>query len=239
WRRAELLGTDNIGCDMIFATGHRGYEKSSSGGASVTYTVQIDSSDALYCYFPSEWPREASLMLNGSKIGKYFDGQDFSIRELGRFQPGEIINAGLVLKKDVIYVRSGVSYFWYFDETAFRDAVVRLKSGVMNVYADSDERLTGTVTIPEGRELLFTTIPYDEGWKVRVDGRSFATISVLKDALLAVRIPAGEHEIEFYYDPVCVKQGWALTCAGCCVFAAGCLFGPFVPMMRKRKKTDD
>ena len=74
---------------------------------------------------------------------------------------------------------------------------------------------------------------------VQVDGRKTAAVSVLKDALLAVRIPAGEHEIEFTYDPVCVKAGWALTCAGLCVFALGTLFYPFVPMNRKRKKTDD
>jgi len=178
-------------------------------------------------------------MLNGSKIGKYFDGQDFSLRELGQFSPGEIINVSLVLKKDALYIRSGVACFWYFDEAAFREAVEKLKPGVMNAVCDFDEEIKGTVTIPEGRELLFTTIPYDEGWKVTVDGRKTAAVSVLKDALLAVRIPAGEHEIEFTYDPLCVKAGWALTCAGLCVFALGTLFYPFVPMNRKRKKTDD
>lgn len=239
WRRAELLGTDYTGCDQIFATGHRGYEKSGSGGASVIYTVQIDSAQPLYCYFPSAWPREASLMLNGSKIGKYFDGQDFSLRELGQFSPGEIINVSLVLKKDALYIRSGVACFWYFDEAAFRETVEKLKPGVMNAVCDFDEEIKGTVTIPEGRELLFTTIPYDEGWKVTVDGQKTAAVSVLKDALLAVRIPAGEHKIAFTYDPLCVKAGWALTCAGLCVFALGTLFYPFVPMNRKRKKTDD
>lgn len=241
WHKAELMGTDNIGCDTIFATGHKGFQKTGSGGASVVFTVQIDSPDALYCYFPSKWPREASLLLNGSKIGKYFDGEDFSIRELGRFQPGEIINASLVLKKDEMYIRSGVPCFWYFDEDAFRDAVSDLKSGVMTVYSERDDVLHGTVTIPAGRELLFTTIPWDEGWHATVDGRPCAAVPVLKDTLMALRIPAGEHEIRLEYRPDCVKYGRLLTAAGALLFAAGCLTEGMIPVYstkRKRKEHD-
>ena len=238
WRRAELMGTDNTGCDLIFATGHKGYQKSSSGGASVIFSLEIDSTDSLYCYFPSKWPREASLLLNGSKIGKYFDGEDFSIRELGRFQPGEIINASLVLKKDELYIRSGVPYFWYFDEDAFRTAVSSLKSGVMTVYSDRDDELHGHVTIPEGRELLFTTIPYDEGWQATVDGRPWALTAVLKDSLLALRIPAGEHEVVLEYRPACVRNGWILTVSGTVLYVAGCLTEGLIPMKRKRKRHD-
>ncbi|MBE6725023.1 MAG: hypothetical protein E7576_07495 [Ruminococcaceae bacterium] len=238
WRRAELMGIDTVGCDLIFATGHKGYQKTGSGGASVIFSVSVDSSAPLYCYFPSKWPREASLMLNGSKIGKYFDGEDFSIRELGCFAPGEIINASLVMKKDEMYIRSGVPYFWYFDEDAFKSAIEDLKSGVMAVESERDDELFGTVTVPAGRELLFTTIPFDEGWQVTVDGREYGTTAVLNDTLLAVRIPAGEHEVRFAYRPACVRNGWALTVAGSLVFIAGCLTEGFVPIKRKRKLHD-
>ncbi len=236
WRRAELMGTDPIGCDLIFATGHKGYEKSGSGGASVVFTVQIDSDEALYCYFPSKWPREATLMLNGNKIGKYFDGENLSIRELGRFQPGEIISVSLVLKKDDVYIRSGVPYFWYFDEEAFVSAVSKLMNGTMDLESERDDELHGTVTIPEGRSLLFTTIPYDEGWKVTVDGRSTSTISVLNDTLLAVRINPGEHEISFRYRPSCVRNGWIFTAAGSAVLLTGCFTEGMIPVYRKKRK---
>jgi uncharacterized membrane protein YfhO len=236
WRRAELMGTDPVGCDLIFATGHKGYEKFDSGGASVAFTVQIDSDESLYCYFPSKWPRETSLMLNGNKIGRYFDGEDFSIRELGRFQPGEIINVSLVLKKDDVYIRSGVPYFWYFDEEAFVSAVSKLMNGTMSLTSERDDELYGTVTIPEGRSLLFTTIPYDEGWKVTVDGRPTSVISVLNDTLLAVRINPGEHEISFRYRPACVRNGWILTAAGSAVFLAGCFTEGMIPVYRKKRK---
>ena len=179
-------------------------------------------------------------MLNGSKLGKYFDGLDFAIRELGKFQPGEIVNVSLVLKKDDIYIRSGVPCFWYFDEDAFVSAVGELTDGKAELYGERDDELYGTVTVPAGRSLLFTTIPYDEGWEVIVDGRPSAAISVLNDTLLAVRINPGEHELRFRYRPACVRNGWILTAAGGILLLAGCFTEGMIPVTpAKRKKEYD
>ena len=237
WHRAELVSTDTLGCDMIFATGHRGYEKEGSGGASVTFTVKPDRAGALYCYFPARWPREASLLLNGSKIGSYFDGQNLSIRELGIFGEGEEVEVTLVLKRDEMYIRSGIGYFWTFDEDEFVRAVSLLQDGTMDASSERDDLVYGTVTIPEGRELLFTTIPWDEGWVVRVNGQETAATPVLGDSLLAVKVPAGEHEIEFEYDPACVRQGLALTAAGTVLFTLCCVFETKLPTKRKKRKS--
>ena len=81
----------------------------------------------------------------------------------------------------------------------------------------------------------------DEGWQVTVDGRPWAAVSVLKDSLLALRIPAGEHEIRFRYRPACVRNGRILTAAGALLFMAGCLTEGLIPlyrMKRKRKEHD-
>ncbi|MCR4906425.1 MAG: YfhO family protein [Clostridiales bacterium] len=237
WRRAELVSTDTLGCDLIFATGHKGFEKSGSGGASVTFTVRPATSDALYCYFPARWPREASLMLNGSKIGTFFDGQNLSIRELGRFSPGEEVKVGLVLKRDELYIRSGVGCFWTFDEEAFIRAVGLLRDGRADLSADGDDHLFGTVTIPAGRELLFTSIPYDEGWRITVDGQEQKPVPILGESLIALPLSAGEHEIDFRYDPDCVRRGLAISTAGTAVFALCCVFENHLPIKRKKRTT--
>ncbi|MBO7404026.1 MAG: YfhO family protein, partial [Clostridia bacterium] len=76
---------------------------------------------------------------------------------------------------------------------------------------------------------------YDEGWVVRVDGRECAVTPVLGDSLLAVRIPAGKHEIEFEYDPACVRQGLAISASGLAVFALCCVFETKLPTKRKKR----
>ena len=35
-------------------------------------------------------------------------------------------------------------------------------------------KLIGNINVDEGRELIMTTIPYDEGWKIYADGKEVA-----------------------------------------------------------------
>lgn len=49
-------------------------------------------------------------------------------------------------------------------------------------------------------QVLLTTIPYDKGWKVLIDGKK-AEVTTFKDAFLSVKVPAGKHDIEFVFLP--------------------------------------
>ncbi|WP_339101812.1 YfhO family protein [Candidatus Enterococcus clewellii] len=77
-------------------------------------------------------------------------------------------------------------------------------------------------------QVLFTTIPYDQGWTVSVDGKQ-AEIPRFKDAFLTVKIPAGTHTVEFVYLPPGLTSGSLLTVGS--VF----LFGGYLFVLRKRK----
>ena len=61
----------------------------------------------------------------------------------------------------------------------------------------SDTKLVGNVHTVEGTT-LFTTIPYEEGWSVYVDGQKEEKIKLL-GAFIGVELEKGQHEIEFKY----------------------------------------
>ena len=51
---------------------------------------------------------------------------------------------------------------------------------------------------------MYTSIPYDEGWKITVDGKSTPAESIKADAvadgaLIALRLNPGRHSISFCY----------------------------------------
>jgi hypothetical protein len=48
------------------------------------------------------------------------------------------------------------------------------------------------------------------GWKVKIDGRP-ASLMTGNMSFLAALVPAGEHEVVFYYDPVAVKIGFWIS----------------------------
>ncbi len=223
WHACKVADTETFGVTMAFATDHRGYEIDGELTPKIQYILDIESDDLLYVYFPSDWPRECKMTVNGENIGTFFDSENFAIRELGSFEVGEQVDFRLYLQEDDLYIRSGCQFFWFFDEEAFKSAIAELKEGVMNAFSEKDTRVYGTIHVPEEDSVVFTTIPYDAGWEVKVDGTAVETIPVLNQTLLAFRIEPGEHTLEFCYKPDCVKYGLILTSSGVVIFASVCV----------------
>ncbi len=233
WTKVDVKETTESGCSVTFATDHRAFEKDGNGTAKVTFTLDIESDKSVYVYFPSDYPRDAELKVNGKKQCTYFDGEDFSIRELGKFSIGDEETVELVMKQSKLYIRSGCSYFWYFDEKEFVSVISELQDGIMDAHSEKDDRIFGTITVPDGDGAVFTTIPYDDGWRVYVDGVEVEKKAALNDAFIAFDIIPGEHELVFEYRPDCVKYGLILTFSGIAIYVAACVVWS---LMKKKRE---
>ena len=80
----------------------------------------------------------------------------------------------------------------------------------------------GVVTIEtraDGRRLLVLTDVFYPGWIARVDGVE-VPIQRADFAFRAVGVPAGEHVVEFRYEPASVRYGALLSLAGAIVLLA-------------------
>ena len=62
---------------------------------------------------------------------------------------------------------------------------------------------------------MFTSIPYDEGWKLKVDGEKKNYIKVL-NGFIAVELEEGQHIIEFKYTPPGFKCGIIISLISLC-----------------------
>ena len=65
--------------------------------------------------------------------------------------------------------------------------------------------------------MLFTSIPYSDGWTVSVDGTAIET-QALGGALLGIKLEAGSHIIRFDYLTPGLVPGLALSLAGIALF---------------------
>ena len=125
-----------------------------------------------------------------------------------------------------------------FDHEAFREAFLALSGSEFDIENRTDTFIEGTVTCdPEslgyaGTEaILCLTIPYDEGWKVTVDGEKAETERVLKDAFTGIRLSAGTHRITLSYMPRGFVPG-ALSSVICILLIILC--GVFEKKHKKR-----
>lgn len=70
--------------------------------------------------------------------------------------------------------------------------------------------------------VLFTSVPYDKGWTVEVDGVKQETRKIF-DTFLSVEIPEGTHEISMSYEPEGLRLGIGITAAS--ILCLACIAG--------------
>ena len=150
-----------------------------------------------------------------TKIRFYKNGQEFAydryqiqIFHLGELEAGDYIS--------IEYEYSNISgsevaplYISTFNRAAFENAYHAMTQNMIRVETLQDGYVSGTICMPDGKT-LFTSIPYDEGWQVKVDGKKTDTYKIM-GSLLGVDMDPGEHTIEFSYMPVGLIPGMLIS----------------------------
>lgn len=217
------------------ASGHVKYSPvNSDESAYLTYTLTAETDDIIYMYIPTTYDRECKLSVNGTSKGTYFGNETHRIVELGSYEPGTKLTVKLELSKEELYIStSDENFFYYFDEDVFCDVMPRLRGSEFDISEWSEDTLEGSITVLEGDELIYTSIPYDKGWKVICDGEEVETFEIL-DSLIGFELDPGEHTLVMKYRPDCVIYGSMISGVGIAAFTGFCIFDHF----RKKKKSE-
>ncbi len=198
--------------------------------ASLTFIYSAPLDAELYYFIPSNYYRETKV--NDIKSREH-------IVPIGRMETEEmevkvVLNNSsnnLYFDKDAIQ-----SCVFYIDWAVFEDAMARL--GQTQVTIDEgyrDSHLFGSVTTTNDSQLMFTSIPYDAGWHIYVDGKAVSTQKTA-DALISFTIEdAGSHELELRYMPRDISLGLSISIVSGLVFILLLVLYPFakkIPILR-------
>ncbi len=203
--------------------GHSKYEPSdSSQSASVTYYFTAQRSGEAFFYMPSDYNRRISITANGKSYGT---NEYCRIMSIGFYSEGEEIKVNVKLESDVLYVKNNVDIVYMLDKPEFENAISRLAQTQVDIRGDwSSDYLPGTVTTTKNDQLILTTIPYDKGWKITVDGEEVETQETL-DALVGFEIKdAGYHQIVMNYRPTSFVLGLTISISSVIIFALMIVF---------------
>jgi uncharacterized membrane protein YfhO len=133
---------------------------------------------------------DGNLQVNGQSLGELFTDESDCIQYIGSFE--EEKNVNVLINKGNVFGR-----FYYMDMGVFERAVNTLKAMEFQVDYYDNRRVLGSVKAREG-DVLFTSIPYDEGWSVRVNGKK-VELKKFADSLIAIPLNAGENRVEMTY----------------------------------------
>ena len=176
--------------------------------SSITFIVEAEDNNPVYMFLKSNAyesgtvsSNQVRVSINGVRKFTAFDSRNYNVEYIGAFNKGEDIIIEINLNSNKLYLKELQIYSCDVDE--FEEVYNNLKE---NIISDTDYRdgyVKGKISVTEDKTLIYTSIPYDEGWTVKIDDRKVEYVKIL-DGLIGVDVDTeefseGEHVIELKY----------------------------------------
>ena len=178
-----------------------------ASGSYGSMTVTIAAVKPQNCYLYVKSSAVDTVYANGENLNATQSIDEAYILDLGYLQEDEEIEVEVPLKDDSDY-GSVTFYAVGVEMDVFTRAFQTLQSGALQISKFTETRIEGTVTAKD-YQILYTSIPYDEGWRIQIDGQTVSRKEYLRigGALLGLRLDAGEHTIVMRYEPLGLRLG--------------------------------
>ena len=195
------------------------------GSVTVEVSAETDGEVFLYVYSMNS----DGCIVSGPAVSATLNLDNPYLFDCGWLTAGESFTAELQLpnNKDTADIEF---YAATLNDEKFKEGYQAIRSaGTMEYTSFEQTRFSGRITAAKDCT-LFTSIPYDEGWTVTIDGVAVDKNEYVRvnNALLAMPVSAGTHEVEFKYAP----RGLAI---GAAVSFVSLLFLLALIVMKRRK----
>lgn len=193
---------------------------------NVTFTIRAEKEEEMYLHFDCSQAENTIIERDGEQImSGRLNGQ---ILYLGHMEQGEEAKVQIQLEEGTDSTGILRLTLASLDESVMSDIYGKMESQSFKMTKQESSRIEGNITMKEDG-IVFFSMPYDEGWKVMVDGKE-TKAEAIGDAFLGVPVSEGEHEIILTYRSPGFAAGAVLTGAGFAVFLL------FVIMEKRKKK---
>lgn len=192
--------------------------------ASIKYKCESTDGQALYYYFTYKRTRWNNQMLQI----KTSDGENVyssSIIPMSTQVPYSVClkqreggEAYIIIDfKEAKEFTISKEFFYILDLKRWEKAYDVLKRQPLTVISHTDREITGNVAVGEN-QVLFTSIPFEKGWSVYVDGKKGELQPLADEAFIGVLLPEGTHEVRFVYNAPGGQAGILISVAAILLF---------------------
>ena len=194
------------------------------GEAHIDYIVEMDKDSDLYMYLPTKYERNCNVWvldeeeyINGDGTmdfaGQFFVGDNYSILNLGKFLKNQDVRIRVTIDNDDNEAYWCDTLFYSFDFAQFETDAETLQSKGLTITSFDDTSLSGECYAQESGQYLFTTIPDEPGWTVKVNGREVST-KKSAGALITIPLEKGKNEISMEFRPTYYTGAMIVSAAG-------------------------
>ena len=170
-----------------------------SNSKPIELQINENSSSDVYIYVECKDAGKITIR-NGDKSFEQKNVREPYIINIGKVNKGQTVSVIVVppAEKPDLKLR-GCVYATEINEDGFEKIFAFFKKSPLEISSFSDTRINGKISTNDGG-VLFTSIPYDEGWTVKIDGKRVETFAV-GSALLGCEIDSGIHTVELSFSP--------------------------------------
>ncbi len=207
-------------CDATLDFNSISYTRTDTVGCRVSVSFVLDEYTDLYANLTGSNIKKIRVWVNDTEIAyDRFQGQNYHV---GRYPENTKIMLEYELNDNAVDSGTLQVNLAGFNYEEFYKVYDKLNRYGIEVTEYTDNTLKGTLNT-EMDGTVFTSIPYNEGWTLYVDGEE-VTFSKEAGAFIGFPIEAGEHTIDMKYYPVGMKKGIIITASGWLIFAVICLY---------------
>lgn len=178
------------------------YKKALNGlEASLEYKVSVINDGILYAYISSDYNKKIDILVNGESVVDTSDQNDYryNILDLGSYEIGDTVDIKIILLEDQIKFND--IEFYSLDINNFKEQINILKNNSsLNIEENKGDYIKANINVDGDSQILYTSIPLDKGWSIKVDGKKVNSIEVF-DSLIGLELENGYHTVEFIYTP--------------------------------------
>lgn len=160
------------------------------------------------------------LTITTPEYSKTYETYNDHLFDLGCFDTEEVASISCVFKENQsepvqvsVYACADADYQAVHDELA---------KNQLDIYEFSDGSIAGVITADEDGTMMLS-LPYDEGWEIRVDGEKVTQYRI-GEALTGVDLTAGTHEITMEYTAPGLWAGTGITAVCVILFVISGLY---------------
>lgn len=196
--QSEEYKTDSFTC----------FKENSDADGTLKINFIVPEDQLVYLYFDSSDVDTVKAYTADESFNKEQSIDEPYVLDCGYLKKDEILTVEVNLDGETDSC-SAECYVYGLDMEVFEAGYEILKPGAMTVEEFSETHIKGKVTSADGK-MLYTSINYDDGWTVKVDGKKVKKEKI-GGALIGVDLEAGEHEIEFSYIPKGLIPGFIIS----------------------------
>ena len=150
----------------------------------------------MYLLIPPIRRTSMDILLDNKYVDSYGGYYSNTILDL-KLNDKEQVNVKLLLNRNSIDIED--IYIYSFDYNTFNKSINKIKNNKVSNLVVKNTEVSGTI-YSEKDDILFTSIPFDPGWKAYIDGKE-VDIDPIDNAFISIKLDEGTHDVRFEFIP--------------------------------------